>query len=142
MTEVSSALGYPQRGGAPARSPVGAFASRPGPYDRGDRLGATATGKFQGRGSRIFKTTNARSPISKSHNCCLAGQLDLGVNCAAGPWAQQNGAPAAVGAQDQWETRPTGQNHCIHMRGLPFKASQQDIAEVCVFGISLGKRLD
>uniref|UniRef100_A0AAR5PEX3 RRM domain-containing protein n=1 Tax=Dendroctonus ponderosae TaxID=77166 RepID=A0AAR5PEX3_DENPD len=114
LTEVSSALGYPQRGGAPARSPIGAFGSRPGPYDRNDRFGATATGKFQGRGSRNFKTTNARSPIS--------------------PWAQQNGAQAIAGARspfegDQWENRTAVQNHCIHMRGLPFKASQQDIAE-------------
>ncbi|KAH1001281.1 hypothetical protein HUJ04_013512 [Dendroctonus ponderosae] len=64
--------------------------------------------------SRNFKTTNARSPIS--------------------PWAQQNGAQAIAGARspfegDQWENRTAVQNHCIHMRGLPFKASQQDIAE-------------
>ncbi|KAH1006101.1 hypothetical protein HUJ05_006869 [Dendroctonus ponderosae] len=52
----------------------------------------------------------------------------------SGPWAQQNGAQAIAGARspfegDQWENRTAVQNHCIHMRGLPFKASQQDIAE-------------
>lgn len=113
LSEINSALGYAPRGGPPIRGPPGgAFGSRPGPYDRGDRFGGPFGSRFPTRGSRSFKGANL-SNIS--------------------PWENQNGAGprAGRGPFDQdgsWGNRSI-QNHCIHMRGLPFKASQQDIAE-------------
>ncbi|KAL1501944.1 hypothetical protein ABEB36_007170 [Hypothenemus hampei] len=124
LSEINSALGYGGRsgGGPPPRGPPMCFGSRPGPYDRGDRF-AGSGGRFPTRGSRNFKGANL-SNNSNNNN----------------PWTTQNGGPRLGGMSgggrspfenEQWaNSRPTVQNHCIHMRGLPFKATQMDIAEV------------
>ncbi|CAG9764928.1 unnamed protein product [Ceutorhynchus assimilis] len=116
-SEVNSAVGFGPRDGPPSRGPP--FGSRPGPYDRGDRFGNNnGGGRFLQRGSRSFKGANMSNNIS--------------------PWGNQNGGPPRSGMggsrgpfeYDSWDNRtPSVQNHCIHMRGLPFKASQVDIAE-------------
>lgn len=115
LSEVNNALGYGPRGGPPLRGPPsGIFGSRPGPYDRGDRFGGPFASRFPARGSRSFKGANLSNNIS--------------------PWENQNGGGPRGGGRGPFdEDGPWGnhpfQNHCIHMRGLPFKATQQDIAE-------------
>ncbi|XP_050296464.1 heterogeneous nuclear ribonucleoprotein H2-like isoform X2 [Anthonomus grandis grandis] len=123
LAEVSDAMGGGYgggRGGMPPRGgPPSMFGARPGPYDRGDRFGGGGVGgaRFPARGSRSFKS----------------------VDAWGGP-PQNGGPPRGMPMNnkrfdddfdyDTWSppNRPV-QNHCIHMRGLPFKATQQDIAE-------------
>lgn len=63
------------------------------------------------------------------------------------PWAGSNNFPARGGnipmrgniemknvnfrgSGDNWSGNSGGGMHCIHMRGLPFRATEQDIADV------------
>ncbi|KAF7268050.1 heterogeneous nuclear ribonucleoprotein glorund [Rhynchophorus ferrugineus] len=106
LSEVNSAIGYEGRGGPPNRGPPGGgFNNRPGPYDRGDRFGSSG-GRYPPRGSRSFKGANH-------------GNIN--------PWSSQNGGPR--GGRNHFDDSWGRQSHCIHMRGLPFRATQQDIAE-------------
>lgn len=45
-----------------------------------------------------------------------------------GPWRQGGGGGGGGGGD-----RGGSGGHCVHMRGLPFKASPADIAFVCIF---------
>ncbi|KAK9887206.1 hypothetical protein WA026_021049 [Henosepilachna vigintioctopunctata] len=80
------------------------YNARPSPYDRGDRYGGGGGGRFQTRGSRSFKGSNYSNGGS-NHNG--GGRYDV----------------------DPWGSSGSGTMHCVHMRGLPFKASQLDIAD-------------
>ncbi|CAH1137536.1 unnamed protein product [Phyllotreta striolata] len=121
LSEVDSVLSYQNNssmgmgggrrmGGGGGGGP-GMFNSRPSPYDRDNRYGGNG-GRFGGaRGARSFK--------------------DYGSYDRPAPWAnQRNGND--VGYR-YWDSSNSGGNgpglHCIHMRGLPFKASEGDIAD-------------
>ncbi|XP_045467613.1 heterogeneous nuclear ribonucleoprotein H2-like [Harmonia axyridis] len=126
LSEIASALGYT----GSRRS--GSFNPRPSPYDRGDRYGGGGgggVGRFQGRGSRNFKGSN----FSNDYN---------NYSRPSGGWSggNQNGGGGGGGGRfvDPWNSN-SGHNgggggsgggmHCVHMRGLPFKATQLDIAD-------------
>ncbi|XP_066249366.1 heterogeneous nuclear ribonucleoprotein H [Euwallacea similis] len=114
LSELNEALGYAPRNGPPARGPATTFGNRPGPYDRGDRFGGPGGGRFLPRGNRNFKGANLGDNYWVSQN---RGQ------------ARGTAPPVRNTPDNTWNSTSGVQNHCIHMRGLPFRASQQDISE-------------
>lgn len=138
LSEIQNVLGYQRR-----RS--GGFNSRPGPYDRESRYGGGGGGggggRFQSRGSRSFKganfSNNGPGTVSYYHICELFfTRFLLGYDTydRPSPWANnsQNGGNKSL-FSDSWgsshDRGPSGL-HCVHMRGLPFKATHNDISDV------------
>ncbi|KAJ8976946.1 hypothetical protein NQ317_010142 [Molorchus minor] len=118
LSEVNSVIGNQVRRMGP---PSGMFNSRPGPYDRDrDRYGG---GRFcpPPRGSRSFKGANFSGPDYNNYDRpspWLGGSRNGGDIGGRGPFV------------DPWsEDRPPHGMHCVHMRGLPFKATQADITD-------------
>ncbi|KAI4458856.1 heterogeneous nuclear ribonucleoprotein-related [Holotrichia oblita] len=126
LSEVNSVLGYSNRrmGGGGS---MGGY-SRPGPYDRGDRYGGGGgggggSGRFHPRGSRSFKGGYSNNmpdyndydnrPWISNHNGDIRG----------------NRSPFDVKDWGGGSSDRDNSAHCVHMRGLPFKATQMDIAE-------------
>lgn len=50
----------------------------------------------------------------------MRGNMDMGMK----------GGGNYRGGNDNWNCNNGGGMHCVHMRGLPFRASEQDIADV------------
>ncbi|XP_020290011.1 heterogeneous nuclear ribonucleoprotein H2-like isoform X3 [Pseudomyrmex gracilis] len=114
LSEVRASIGPKMRGG-----PMGGFNQRPAPYTRGDRFGGV--NRFSnGRGSRNRDFDNGpwgggNNYGSRGGNMGMRGGMDM------------KGGGNYRGNNDSW-----GGNsglHSIHMRGLPFKATEQDIAD-------------
>ncbi|XP_015590172.1 heterogeneous nuclear ribonucleoprotein H2 [Cephus cinctus] len=114
LSEVRASIGPKMRGG-----PMGGFNQRPAPYDRGDRFGGMNRFSNNGRGSRnrdfdggLWGSGNNFG--SRGGNMGMRGNMDMkGGNFR--------------GSGDNWSGN-SGM-HCIHMRGLPFRATEQDIAD-------------
>ncbi|XP_023015742.1 heterogeneous nuclear ribonucleoprotein H [Leptinotarsa decemlineata] len=116
LSEVNSVAGGQESGGmgGGGRRMGSVFNSRPSPYDRDNRFGG---GRFGGasRGARSFKDYN---------------------NSYDRPSWSSNRNGNDMGSRNSWDSwggggndRSLGGMHCIHMRGLPFKASEDDIAD-------------
>lgn len=90
---------------------------RPGPYDRGDRFGGGGGGggRYQPRSSRSFKGSNYSNDYNNRYN-----PYGNGNN-------HNNGNRSPYMGDSSWGGSPGV--HCVHMRGLPFKATQLDIAD-------------
>ncbi|KAK9693918.1 snRNA-activating protein complex (SNAPc), subunit 3 [Popillia japonica] len=116
-----------RRMGGSGGGSIGGY-SRPGPYDRGDRYGGGGggSGRFHSRGSRSFKG-------GYSNNMPDYNDYDNR------PWiSNHNGDMRGGGNRSPFDLKDWGSGgsndrdnsaHCVHMRGLPFKATQMDIAE-------------
>ncbi|RZC36291.1 heterogeneous nuclear ribonucleoprotein H [Asbolus verrucosus] len=144
LSEVNSVLGYSNRRGG---SNSGMYNSRPSPYDRGDRFGNS--NRFQSRGSRNFKGANFSNNSSgnpsfdEPRNAKRASLLeDYNSYDRSSHWMSNNhnGSDSRGGRSpyeiDSWGEsnqsggdRNSGNMHCVHMRGLPFKATAADIAD-------------
>ncbi|XP_060526446.1 heterogeneous nuclear ribonucleoprotein H-like [Cylas formicarius] len=114
LSEVNGVLGFAPRTGR-AMGPVAptpTFNNRPSPYDR-DRYGGAS--RFPLRASRSFKGANLSNTTTWTQN-------------GAGGQPRASRSPFDM---DSWSGPPAqgGGMHCIHMRGLPFKATQDDIAD-------------
>lgn len=114
LSEVNGVLGYPNR-----KIPAGSMGNsgggggggyRPSPYDRGDRY-SSGMGRMPPRMSRSFKDFNNFDNRSWNNDNMNNYNLNDWNGC---------GDNNRGGASNM---------HCIHMRGLPFKASQMDIAD-------------
>ncbi|KAH0947835.1 hypothetical protein HN011_003634 [Eciton burchellii] len=113
LSEVRASIGPKMRGG-----PMGGFNQRPTPYTRGDRFSGINRFSNNGRGrNRDFDNgpwASGNNYGSRGGNMGMRGCMDMkGGNYR--------------GSGDSW-----GGNsgvHSIHMRGLPFKATEQDIAD-------------
>ncbi|RLU15693.1 hypothetical protein DMN91_011448 [Ooceraea biroi] len=114
LSEVRASIGPKMRGG-----PMGGFNQRPAPYTRGDRFGGMNRFNNNGRGSRNRDFDNG--PWASGNNYgSRGGNMGMrgGMDMKGGNYR---------GSGDSW-----GGNsgvHSIHMRGLPFKATEQDIAD-------------
>ncbi|GLV43924.1 glorund [Carabus blaptoides fortunei] len=134
LFEIHGAVGGPNRrlSSAPAMS----YSSRPAPYDRGDRFGGA--NRYQpnnNRGSRNYKDYNnydnspwiGNSPGGGYRNGPGGGGGGGGGGGmgggGGGNMKQFGGHNGNMGS----DRRNIGV-HCVHMRGLPFKATQQDVA--------------
>ncbi|KAL0132895.1 hypothetical protein PUN28_000552 [Cardiocondyla obscurior] len=114
LSEVRASIGPKMRGG-----PMGGFNQRPAPYTRGDRFGGMNRFSNNGRGSRNRDFDNGpwgggNNYGSRGGNMGMRGNMDM----KGGNYRGNN---------DSW-----GGNsgvYSIHMRGLPFKATEQDIAD-------------
>ncbi|XP_077265336.1 heterogeneous nuclear ribonucleoprotein glorund isoform X3 [Temnothorax americanus] len=115
LSEVRASIGPKMRGG-----PMGGFNQRPAPYTRGDRFGGMNRFSNNGRGSRNRDFDNGpwgsgNNYGSRGGNMGMRGSMDM------------KGGNYRAGNNDSW-----GGNsgvYSIHMRGLPFKATEQDIAD-------------
>lgn len=132
LSEINGALGlgFNRRGGGGGGGGGGSggngpgfFNSRPGPYDRGDRYGGGGS-RFQSRGSRSFKGANFGNDFNNYDR----------------PWSGNghNGNDSKSSGRSPYDIDPWGGPinndrscgmHCVHMRGLPFKATMDDIAD-------------
>ncbi|XP_071553653.1 heterogeneous nuclear ribonucleoprotein H isoform X2 [Temnothorax nylanderi] len=118
LSEVRASIGPKMRGG-----PMGGFNQRPAPYTRGDRFGGMNRFSNNGRGSRNRDFDNGpwgsgNNYGSRGGNMGMRGSMDM----KGGGGGNYRG-----GNNDSW-----GGNsgvYSIHMRGLPFKATEQDIAD-------------
>ncbi|KAB0801900.1 hypothetical protein PPYR_04086 [Photinus pyralis] len=132
LSEVQSVVGINNRrmgggGGGPGMG----YNSRPGPYDRGDRYGNM--NRFQSRGSRSFKGSLFSNNVSDRK---YSDYDDFGE--LPSPWLNNSNHNGDMGSDNSpygghsWESPEEcggGGVHCVHMRGLPFKANQMDIAD-------------
>ncbi|CAL1686663.1 unnamed protein product [Lasius platythorax] len=114
LSEVRASIGPKMRGG-----PMGGFNQRPAPYTRGDRFGGMNRFNNNGRGSRNRDFDSGpwgsgNNYGSRGGNMGMRGGMDMKGNNYRGnndSWGGNSGV------------------HSIHMRGLPFKATEQDIAD-------------
>ncbi|XP_011260038.1 heterogeneous nuclear ribonucleoprotein H2 isoform X2 [Polyergus mexicanus] len=114
LSEVRASIGPKMRGG-----PMGGFNQRPAPYTRGDRFGGMNRFSNNGRGSRNRDFDSGpwgsgNNYGSRGGNMGMRGGMDMKGNNYRGnndSWGGNSGV------------------HSIHMRGLPFKATEQDIAD-------------
>jgi heterogeneous nuclear ribonucleoprotein F/H len=128
LSEVNSVLGYSNRRGG---SNSGMYNSRPSPYDRGDRFGNS--NRFQSRGSRNFKGANFSNNSSDYNNYDRSSSNWIGNNHNGSESRGGGRSPYEIdswGESNQTGDRNSGNLHCVHMRGLPFKATAADIADV------------
>lgn len=147
LSEVRAAIGPKMRPLGP-----GGFNQRPAPYDRGDRFGGINRYNNMGRGSRSFKGGfgdfddgpspwgmnsswggsggpgmrgnmggRGSSNFNMSMNSGGFGNMGMGRGGRSGGGGSWNGGGGGGGMG--------GGGHCIHMRGLPFRATQADIAD-------------
>lgn len=122
---MNSVLGYSNRRSGNSNS-SSIYNSRPSPYDRGDRFGNSGS-RFQSRG-RPFKGSNFSTGSDY-------GGYDRGTH-----WnnSSHNGSDSRGGRSpyeiDSWGDGNSNNRdsslHCVHMRGLPFKATTMDISDV------------
>ncbi|XP_063244417.1 LOW QUALITY PROTEIN: heterogeneous nuclear ribonucleoprotein H2 [Bacillus rossius redtenbacheri] len=146
LSEVRAAIGPKIRPLGP-----GGFGQRPAPYDRGDRFGGVNRYASMGRGSRSFKGFNefddgpspwmvntswgGRGRRPGQHAQQYGGPPRGGHGHGAGPQLQpeHHGPPSRplqqLGQQRQRPGAGVGGGHSVHMRGLPFRATQDDIAD-------------
>nr|CAD7590656.1 unnamed protein product [Timema genevievae] len=140
LTEVRQAIGPKMRGMGP-----GGFNQRPAPYDRGDRFGGMNRYNI-GRGSRNFKggfgdfddgpsPWGSPSPWASS-GLGLRGSgggsgLGLGLGLNSGMSSMSMGRTPSRAGGGGWGNTGAGSagGYGIHMRGLPFRATEQDIAD-------------
>ncbi|CAG2059735.1 unnamed protein product [Timema podura] len=147
LTEVRQAIGPKMRGMGP-----GGFNQRPAPYDRGDRFGGMNRYNI-GRGSRNFK--GGKSVLYFSLNDLFDGPspwgspspwassglglrgsgggsgLGLGLGLNSGMSSMSMGRTPSRAGGGGWGNTGAGSagGYGIHMRGLPFRATEQDIAD-------------
>ncbi|KAF4521628.1 hypothetical protein B566_EDAN006670 [Ephemera danica] len=139
LSEVRAALG-------PKMRPMG-FNQRPAPYDRGDRFGGMNRYGV-GRGSRSFKGWLLTFGLTYGIVLWSTGYGDYedgwgyndnswggggprggrGGALKAGGFAGRGGGGGGAGGAGGGMWQNDG-GHCVHMRGLPFRASESDIAE-------------
>ncbi|XP_044742864.1 heterogeneous nuclear ribonucleoprotein F-like isoform X2 [Chrysoperla carnea] len=129
LTEVQNACnlmcGGPGGGGGPNRRGSGGmgFGMRPTPYDRGDRFGGM--NRFQNNGGprngRHFKGGPGGYGGRNGRGGPLGGLRPL-MSGGDGPNRNWNGDRRGM-------DRMSGGIHCVHMRGLPFRATESDVAD-------------
>lgn len=126
------------RSAGPKMRPMmpGGFNQRPAPYDRSDRFGGM--NRYGGGGGGNMGPMSRQSRNFKGY-----GDFDDGPWDNNGPWSNGNGPRGMQGGRGMKSggmyggggmnnSGPGGWNgsqHSIHMRGLPFRATQQDIAD-------------
>lgn len=119
LSEVNGVLGYSNRRSSNSNS-TSIYNSRPSPYDRGDRFGNSGS-RFQSRG-RTFKGSNFSTGSDY-------GGYDRGTH-----WNNSHNGSDSRGERSPYEIDSWGDGnsnlHCVHMRGLPFKATTLDISDV------------
>ncbi|XP_072749404.1 heterogeneous nuclear ribonucleoprotein F isoform X2 [Anoplolepis gracilipes] len=146
LSEVRASIGPKMRGG-----PMGGFNQRPAPYTRGDRFGGMNRFSNNGRGSRnrgdslhhLSKYGDYRAGENRNREL-LYNTRTNSLHFDSGPWGSGNnygsrgGNMGMRGGMDMKGNNYRGNNdswggnssvHSIHMRGLPFKATEQDIAD-------------
>ncbi|CAH1992733.1 unnamed protein product [Acanthoscelides obtectus] len=133
LSEVNSmASGFESGGGPGSRGRMGGslgYNTRPSPYDRGDRYGQGMTGRFQPRSSRSFKGAGYSSDIDSDYGYDRGSMWNGGMRNGKGM-----GGMRGEMYPDEWSSGPgmgdkMGAMHCVHMRGLPFRANEEDIAD-------------
>ncbi|KAI4494974.1 heterogeneous nuclear ribonucleoprotein H [Polistes fuscatus] len=113
LSEVRASIGPKMRG------PMGGFNQRPAPYDRGDRFGGMNRFSNNSRGSRNRDFDSGPWGSGNNFNSRGSGMgMRGGMDMKGGNFR---------GSGDNWGNN-TGL-HSIHMRGLPFKATEDDIAD-------------
>lgn len=156
MSEVHSMLGINNRRINNTNNGSGmGYSTRPSPYDRGDRCGSI--NRFQARGSRSFKGAVFNNNMSgnsfeKLTFLIIVLCFSVSINSFSlnftdrkfsdfnnfdrpNSWSSNSNHNGDMeGNHSPWggNSSDRGNNgiHCVHMRGLPFKATQMDIADV------------
>lgn len=121
------------RSAGPKMRPLmaGGFNQRPAPYDRSDRFGGMnryGGGGSMGpmsRGSRNFKGFGDFDDGPWDSNVWSNGGGPRGLSSRGGP-GMKSGMFSSMSNSGGWNS---GGTHSIHMRGLPFRATQSDIAD-------------
>ncbi|XP_059476192.1 heterogeneous nuclear ribonucleoprotein H-like [Neocloeon triangulifer] len=119
LSEVRAALG-------PKMRPMG-FSQRPAPYDRGDRYGGMNR-YGMGRGSRSFKGYGDYDDgwgYNDNNWGGPRGSRGSAMKPGGGNYGGRGGGGGGGGG-GMWQNDG---GHCVHMRGLPFRATENDIAE-------------
>nr|CAD7404546.1 unnamed protein product [Timema poppensis] len=121
LMEVRAALSPKMRTGA------GGYNQRPTPYDRGDRFGAGGGGGGGGPMNRFGNV--GRPPRTFKGGFGDFGEMPSPWSNPA-PWDGRN-SNRVGGGGGGWNSNGAGPSggFCVHMRGLPFRATEQDIAD-------------
>lgn len=142
MSEVRASIGPKMRSG-----PMNTFNQRPAPYDHRDRFGGMNRFNNNPRNPRNNRG-RLKNKLMIYDNTTICYKLFYTVDFDNGPWGHSNnfgsrgsnmrGNMDMKGANyrangDNWNGN-SGGIHCIHMRGLPFRATEQDIADVSLLG--------
>ncbi|XP_045104186.1 heterogeneous nuclear ribonucleoprotein H2-like isoform X2 [Portunus trituberculatus] len=125
LGEVRAAMSPKMRGPG---GPMGGYNSRPTPYDSRDRFGGMNRYSLGGRG----RTQGGYNDYDDGPGWGGSG----GYNDGPGSWLSgrgggRGGGPGGLkgnfgGRGGNWNN---GTGHCVHMRGLPFRATEMDIAD-------------
>ncbi|KAJ8675176.1 hypothetical protein QAD02_010962 [Eretmocerus hayati] len=127
LSEIRSSNSGKMRGGPMSG---GGYNQRPAPYDRGSRFGGMNRynngNRGSGRGDRRDYDDgpgwNDRGNYSRGNN--MGGGMRN-----RGDMDMKRGGNYGGGRNDEWMHGGLLEGHCIHMRGLPFRATEEDIAD-------------
>ncbi|KAK0181942.1 hypothetical protein PV327_000120 [Microctonus hyperodae] len=119
LSEVRASIGPKMRNG-----PMGGYNQRPAPYDQRDRFGGMNRFNNNNRNSRNRGMSDFDGgPWAGSNNFgSRGGSMGMRNNMD-----MKGGNYRGSGGGDNWNGNSG--IHCIHMRGLPFRATEQDIAD-------------
>lgn len=133
LSEVRASIGPKMRSGGPMNN----FNMRPAPYDHRDRFGGMNRFNNNPRNSRNRDFDNGPWGNPNNFGPPRGGGGNGGIGGGGGGGGgngmrgnmDMKGPPNFRGNNnDNWGGNPGG-IHCIHMRGLPFRATEQDIAD-------------
>ncbi|XP_033230351.1 heterogeneous nuclear ribonucleoprotein H-like [Belonocnema kinseyi] len=126
LSEVRASIGPKMRGG-----PMSGFNQRPAPYDQRDRFGGMNRFSNNGRNARNRGDFDGGlwggggGGGGGGNNFSSRGS---GMGMRGGGMDMKGGGNFR-GSGDNWNGGGNNSMHCIHMRGLPFRATEQDIAD-------------
>ncbi|CAH1794102.1 unnamed protein product [Owenia fusiformis] len=137
LNEARAAMGLPRQGGFGGMGGRGGFGGgmgmgRPGPYDRGDRFGGGGGGMGMGGNMRMGRGggRNLKGFYDDYDEYGDGGQGGFGGGMRRGR-GMGRGGRGGFGRNDGGDMQEyiSTTGHCIHMRGLPFAAIEQDIID-------------
>ncbi|KAK0093599.1 hypothetical protein PV326_013136 [Microctonus aethiopoides] len=124
LSEVRASIGPKMRNG-----PMGGYNQRPTPYDQRDRFGGMNRFNNNNRNSRNRGMSDFDGgPWAGSNNFgSRGGGMGMRNNMDMKGGNYRGSGGGGGGGGDNWNGNSG--IHCIHMRGLPFRATEQDIAD-------------
>ncbi|XP_042238449.1 heterogeneous nuclear ribonucleoprotein H2-like isoform X2 [Homarus americanus] len=124
LGEVRAAMSPKMRGPG---GPMGGYNNRPTPYDSRDRFGGMNRYSLGGRGR-----TRGYNDYDDGPGWGGSGGYNDGPSSWLSGRGGRGGGPGGLkgnfggGRGGSWNN---GTGHCVHMRGLPFRATEMDIAD-------------
>ncbi|KAK3886362.1 hypothetical protein Pcinc_009467 [Petrolisthes cinctipes] len=126
LGEVRAAMSPKMRGPG---GPMGGYNNRPTPYDSRDRFGGMNRYSLGGRGRTHFASEGGYNDYDDGPGWGGSGGYNDGPGWLSGRGGRGGGPGLKGNFGGRGSNWNNGTGHCVHMRGLPFRATEMDIAD-------------